>query len=120
MVQWKPDPTFYPSPRMAMQAPAETLAYVAVFNPNKNGKPDAMTIVDLAPNSSTYGTMVGKVDMPNAGDELHHFGWNACSSASVHMRRIHTLNVGIWLCPGFVHRESTSLIPNPIQNNLRS
>ena len=20
------------------------------------------------------------VDMPNAGDELHHFGWNACSS----------------------------------------
>jgi selenium-binding protein 1 len=50
MVQWKPDPTFYPSPRMAMQAPAETLAYVAAFNPNKNGqerKPDAMTVVDL-------------------------------------------------------------------------
>jgi 56kDa selenium binding protein (SBP56). len=84
MVQWKPDPTFYPSPRMAMQAPAETLAYVAAFNPNKNGqerKPDAMTVVDLAPASPTYGTVVGKVDMPKPGDELHHFGWNACSSA---------------------------------------
>src|SRR6185437_8856758 len=84
MVQWKPDPTFYPSPRMAMQAPAETLAYVAVFNPNKNGqapKPDAMTVVDVAPKSPTYGTIVGKVDMPKPGDELHHFGWNACSSA---------------------------------------
>jgi len=81
MVQWKPDPTFYPSPRMAMQAPAETLAYVAAFNPNKNGKSDAMTVVDLAPESATYGTVVGKVDMPKPGDELHHFGWNACSSA---------------------------------------
>ena len=29
----RPDPTFYPSPRMAMQAPPETLAWVAVINP---------------------------------------------------------------------------------------
>ena len=28
-----------------------------------------------------YGQIVGRVDMPNVGDELHHFGWNACSSA---------------------------------------
>ena len=32
---WKPDPSFYPSPRMAMKAPAETLAYVAAFDPNR-------------------------------------------------------------------------------------
>ena len=81
MPQWKPDPTFYPSPRLAMQAPRETLAYVAAFNPSKDGRPDAMTVVDLAPQSPSYGQMVGKVEMPNAGDELHHFGWNACSSA---------------------------------------
>jgi hypothetical protein len=31
--------------------------------------------------SSTYGRIVGRLDMPNVGDELHHFGWNACSSA---------------------------------------
>ena len=31
--------------------------------------------------SPTYGQLVGRIDMPNVGDELHHFGWNACSSA---------------------------------------
>ena len=81
MAQWKPDPTFYPSPRLAMKAPREQLAYVAAFNPNKDGRPDAMIVVDVAPGSSSYGQMVGKVEMPKAGDELHHFGWNACSSA---------------------------------------
>ena len=40
-----------------------------------------MTVVDVAPGSSAYGQIVGKVEMPKAGDELHHFGWNACSSA---------------------------------------
>src|SRR6185436_17119425 len=74
MPLWKPDPTFYPSPRMAMQAPPEGLAYVAAFNPNNDGRPDAMTVVDVAPNSSTYGQVVGRVDMPKTGDELHHFG----------------------------------------------
>jgi hypothetical protein len=29
---WKPDPTFYPSPRLAMQAPPEELAFVAAFD----------------------------------------------------------------------------------------
>ncbi len=78
-MRWQPDPTFYPSPRMAMEAPAEKLAYVAMLNPTgKNG--DAMGIVDVDEASKSYGRMVGRVDMPNAGDELHHFGWNACSS----------------------------------------
>ena len=76
-----PDPTFYPSPRMAMQAPAERLAYVVYFNPTTDGRPDGMAVVDVDPASSSYGRIVGKVEMPNAGDELHHFGWNACSSA---------------------------------------
>jgi selenium-binding protein 1 len=30
--------------------------------------------------SGTYGSLINAVDMPSAGDELHHFGWNACSS----------------------------------------
>ena len=80
MPTWKPDPTFYPSPRSAMQAPPETLAYVARVNPNDDGKPDAICTVDVDPTSSTYGTIVGQVEMTQAGDELHHFGWNACSS----------------------------------------
>jgi len=81
MALWKPDPTFYPSPSLAMKAPPETLAYVAAFNPNKDGRPDVMTVVDVAHDSPAYGQRVGQVEMPQAGDELQHFGWNACSSA---------------------------------------
>ncbi len=40
-----------------------------------------MTVVDVDSGSSSYSQIVGKVEMPKAGDELHHFGWNACSSA---------------------------------------
>ena len=76
-----PDPTFYPSARLAMQAPVERLAYVALLNPKQDGRPDGMAVVDVDPTSNSYGRLVGRLDMPNAGDELHHFGWNACSSA---------------------------------------
>jgi hypothetical protein len=31
MLLLKPDPTFYPSAKLAMQAPAESLAYVAAW-----------------------------------------------------------------------------------------
>ena len=80
MAQWRPDPTFYPSPKMAMQAPMEKHAFVAMLNPSDNGRPDALGVVDLDPDSNSYSQLVGQLDMPNAGDELHHFGWNACSS----------------------------------------
>ncbi|HEY3110444.1 MAG TPA: selenium-binding protein SBP56-related protein [Chloroflexota bacterium] len=75
-----PDPTFYPSARMAMQAPPEKLAYVAALNVG-NGKPDGLAVVDTDPTSADYGTIVHTLNLPNVGDELHHFGWNACSSA---------------------------------------
>lgn len=80
MSLWRPDPTFYPSPKMAMQAPPEQLAFVAMLNANNNGKPDALGVVDVDPQSSGYSHIVGQVDMPHPGDELHHFGWNACSA----------------------------------------
>ena len=78
-MMWRPDPTFYPSPRHAMEAPEEELAYVALINADRV-KPDALAVVDTRRSSKTYGRQVGQVDMPNVGDELHHFGWNACSS----------------------------------------
>jgi len=77
----KADPTFYPSPKLAMQAPKENVAYVAALNANGANKPDALVVIDVDPQSKSYAQMVGRVDMPNVGDELHHFGWNACSSA---------------------------------------
>ncbi len=78
-MQFRPDPTFYPSPKLAMQAPPEKLAYVVALG--ANGSPDEMTVVDVDSASPARGQIVGRVPMPNVGDELHHFGWNACSSA---------------------------------------
>ena len=52
MALMRPDPTFYPSPDMAMQAPPERLAYVALLNAGKDGKRDAMGVIDLDPSSS--------------------------------------------------------------------
>ena len=92
MAKLLPDQSFYPSPKMAMQAAPETLAYVAMLNENP-GSPDAMAVVDLDRASKEYGKVIHNIAMPNAGDELHHFGWNACSSrlcpyaAHPHMER---------------------------------
>ena len=63
MSMWRPDPTFYPSPKMAMQAPAEKLAFVAMLNGKDNGHHDALGVVDVDPASSGYGNIVGQVDM---------------------------------------------------------
>ena len=81
MATWTPDPTFYPSPKMAMEAPQEELAYVAIVNPHDDGKPDAVGVLDVDPKSGGYGQLVGRMELPTSGDELHHFGWNACSAA---------------------------------------
>jgi selenium-binding protein 1 len=78
MATWTPDPTFYPSPRLATQAPPEKLAYVASLDPTRK-RPDTIAVVDLDPESASYARIVGQTDLA-IGDELHHFGWNACSS----------------------------------------
>jgi selenium-binding protein 1 len=76
----RPDPTFHPSPRLAMEAPAEDYAYVLMLCPD-GSKPDALGVVDVKKGSKKYGEIVHTVTMPNKGDEFHHFGWNACSSS---------------------------------------
>ncbi|RAY13029.1 selenium-binding protein [Actinomadura craniellae] len=80
MPRWKPDPTFYPSPRDAIAGPPEKLAYVAAFD-RAAQTPDAIAVLDVDPGSGSYGQVVGWTSLPHTGDELHHFGWNACSSA---------------------------------------
>ncbi|MEU7836947.1 selenium-binding protein SBP56-related protein, partial [Nonomuraea sp. NPDC049129] len=80
MSLWTPDPTFYPSPRDAAGAPAEKLAYVVAFDRSAT-RPDALAVLDTDTASPHYGQVVGWSDLPNTGDELHHFGWNACSTA---------------------------------------
>lgn len=72
MTRFTPDPSFYPSAKMAMEAPAERLAYLAMMNPTREGEKDAIAVVNVDPGSPAYGNVVGKVEMPEAGD--------ACSS----------------------------------------
>jgi methanethiol oxidase len=69
--------TLYRTPSDAMAAPAEKLAYVALLDP------DAIAVVDVDPDSGTYGSVVGQWDAPaqDPPDEFHHYGWNICSSA---------------------------------------
>ncbi len=74
------DPTFYRSPRDAAAGPPEKLAYVATFS-RPADKPDGIAVVDTDPGSASYASVIGYTELPNLGDELHHFGWNACSSA---------------------------------------
>src|SRR5437763_1725421 len=74
------DPTFYRSPRDAAAGPPEKLAYVAAFS-RPATEPDGIFVVGTDPDSPSYGQVAGFTELPNTGDELHHFGWNACSSA---------------------------------------
>ena len=80
MATLRPDPTFYPSAKQAAEAPPEELAYLAMLSPNRS-RADAIGVVDVKPGSKSYGRVVGQFEMPNRGDELHHFGWNACSAS---------------------------------------
>src|ERR1700722_8056765 len=72
----RPDPTFYASPKRAMEAPPETFAYTLLLSPDFS-KPDALAVIDVKPGSSTYSQVVHTVTMPNKGGEFHHFGWDA-------------------------------------------
>src|SRR5882724_6906732 len=116
------DPTFYRSPSEAAAAPTEKLAYVVAFD-RAGEKSDALTVLDVDPESSRYGQIVGWTDLPTKGDELHHFGWNACSSALLHEGHDHGsegLQRRYLLLPGL--RSSTIHVydthPDPTQPKL--
>jgi selenium-binding protein 1 len=71
----------YASPQEAMKSPRETLAFVSCpYVGTGVDKPDYLAVVDMDPESKSYGSVVSRLSMPNVGDELHHYGWNACSS----------------------------------------
>ena len=62
-------------------------------------------VLDVDPDSPTYAEVVHETTMTSRDDELHHFGWNRCSSAchgpdrshlivpGFRSSRIHVLNV---------------------------
>jgi methanethiol oxidase len=94
-------PSFYASPTEALEAPAEEYLYLACLHEGTGvDEPDFIAVVD-----AEKGELINKTSMPNVGDELHHYGWNRCSSAchgpdrshlivpGFRSSRIHILNV---------------------------
>ena len=59
-----------------MQAPQEEFLYLACLRGDRRRRPDFLAVVD-----AERGEIAHELPMPNVGDELHHFGWNRCSSA---------------------------------------
>ncbi|MGD9723155.1 MAG: selenium-binding family protein [Pirellulales bacterium] len=78
----------YASPAEAMRSPREKEMYVTALRVGiePEGK-DYLAVVDVDPASSSYAKIVDRVVMPTAGDELHHFGWNACASCHADAQR---------------------------------
>ncbi|XP_077158925.1 methanethiol oxidase-like [Paroedura picta] len=75
----------YATPLDAMRGPRERLMYVTcVLTGNGIGTgtqaPDYLATVDIDPESPTYCKVLHRLPMPYINDELHRFGWNACSS----------------------------------------
>uniref|UniRef100_K3XJS9 Methanethiol oxidase n=1 Tax=Setaria italica TaxID=4555 RepID=K3XJS9_SETIT len=72
----------YATPLEAMEkGPREKLIYVTcVYNGTGINKPDYLATVDLDPASPTYSQVIHRLPVTHIGDELHHSGWNSCSS----------------------------------------
>ncbi len=82
--------SFYGSPEEAQQAPPEEFLYLACLHEGTGVEaPDFLAVVD-----AENGAIVHETPMPNIGDELHHFGWNRCSSACHGPDRSHLIVPG--------------------------
>eukprot|EP01023_Acetabularia_acetabulum_P048313 TRINITY_DN5102_c0_g2_i5.p2 TRINITY_DN5102_c0_g2~~TRINITY_DN5102_c0_g2_i5.p2 ORF type:complete len:490 (+),score=112.26 TRINITY_DN5102_c0_g2_i5:106-1575(+) len=69
----------YCSPLHAMKGGREKIVYVPCVVPD-HSRPDYLATIDVDPESSTYCQVIHRLEMPYKGDDLHHFGWNSCSS----------------------------------------
>src|SRR5262245_41000594 len=77
----KSDDRTFATPAEAMKSPPEKLAYViGVYSGTGVQKPDYLATIDLDPASQSFSQVIHRLPMPNKGDELDHFGWNACAS----------------------------------------
>jgi selenium-binding protein 1 len=82
--------SFHGSPQEAMQAPQEEFLYLAALHEGTGvDRPDFLAVVD-----AEEGRVIHEMPLPNVGDELHHFGWNRCSSACHGPDRSHLIVPG--------------------------
>ena len=86
----------YESVKAAMESPPEKFAFVpAIMVGTKSNHADYLATVDVDPDSKTYSQVVGRFQMPAPGDELHHYGWNACSSCHGERHRRYLIVPGL-------------------------
>ena len=84
------DASLYGSPEEAQRAPREELLYLACLHEGTGVQaPDFLAVID-----AEEGRVISETPMPNVGDELHHFGWNRCSSACHGPDRSHLIVPG--------------------------
>ena len=117
MPRLTPDQSFYPSPRLAMAAAAEKLAYVAMLNPDPQ-KPDALAVVDV-----DRVPQLRPVDQPGKHDRYRRraapFRVECVQSCLCPSHRTRTWNGGISWCRACVRRASTCSTPrNPREPRL--
>ena len=71
----------YASPLEAMKAEREKVVYtICIYTGTGVEKPDYLATIDVDETSDAFGQVISRLEMPDIGDELHHMGWNACSS----------------------------------------
>jgi methanethiol oxidase len=82
--------SFLASPDDAVAAPQEEFLYLVCLREGTGvDAPDFLAVVD-----TNEGRVLHETPMPNVGDELHHFGWNRCSSACHGPDRSHLIVPG--------------------------
>jgi methanethiol oxidase len=79
------------------QEPYERFLYVTTIA-QSDSDPDFIAVIGADPQQPDYGEIVNRVDMPNIGDELHHFGYSADQERLIvpglFSNRIHVFDVG--------------------------
>uniref|UniRef100_A0A8D1D2F7 Methanethiol oxidase n=1 Tax=Sus scrofa TaxID=9823 RepID=A0A8D1D2F7_PIG len=73
-----------PAPRLPAlypPGPREEIVYLpCIYRNTSTEAPDYLATVDVDPKSPQYCQVIHRLPMPNVKDELHHSGWNTCSS----------------------------------------
>ena len=111
----RPDPTFYPSPRIAREAPAETLAYTVLLSPDRS-KPDALAVVDVDRRLGQLrqGGLYGSTCPTAATSSIISAGTPAPRPCR-RSRAIPSSSAAISSFPASARRASTSSTPSPIR-----
>ena len=113
MATWRPDPSFYPSPRMAMQAPAEKLAYVAAFDPEPQqarrdrGGRRRSRLGHLRPDRRPGRRC------PTPATSCITSAGTPAAPACARTRRTRMSSGATWSCRACARRASTSSTPSP-------